>query len=339
MNCSARPKSSPFTREMTDCRSSFFLDETRSSSPCTWARTPFGPSSLMSLEIFLASSAEMPSLRPTPSRYSLPESLGSPGSRALSDTPRLTSLSLNTSSTALARSSLLARMSMASSPDQEMDAPTPRKSKRVPISLAAWLRALSTSCRLMRLTMSNEDSAGIVAPSPVGHSPTVKRLLRSGEGPGQGAALRVDGGRCHRVNRLCRWGVRLKGASPARPTSGAVQPRPCRLRLPGDAGGGDPSARPSAPSRLSSGPRDGAVLSSQPLGARGIGPACGVQLAGPGRVAAVTCTCRNQPGVRYPSLCRPDGAAQGRLPERPKGAVCKTVGYAFPGSNPGPATT
>jgi hypothetical protein len=33
------------------------------------------------------------------------------------------------------------------------------------------------------------------------------------------------------------------------------------------------------------------------------------------------------------------GAAQGRLPERPKGAVCKTVGYAFPGSNPGPATT
>src|SRR6185295_13349313 len=100
-----------------------------------------------------------------------------------------------------------------------------------------------------------------------------------------------------------------------------------------------PSARPSAPSRLSSGPRDGAVLSSQPLGARGIGPACGVQLAGPGRVAAVTCTCRNQPGVRYPSLCRPDGAAQGRLPERPKGAVCKTVGYAFPGSNPGPATS
>src|SRR6266480_539858 len=72
---------------------------------------------------------------PTPSRYSLPESLGSPGSRALSDTPRLTSLSLNTSSTALARSSLLARMSMAWFPDQAMDAPTPRKSNRVPISL------------------------------------------------------------------------------------------------------------------------------------------------------------------------------------------------------------
>jgi len=66
-----------------------------------------------------------------------------------------------------------------------------------------------------------------------------------------------------------------------------------------------PSARPSAPSRLSSGPRDGAVLSSQPLGAGGIGPARGVQLAGPGKVPAVTCTCRKQPGVRYPSLCRP----------------------------------
>src|SRR5699024_2628420 len=28
----------------------------------------------------------------------------------------------------------------------------------------------------------------------------------------------------------------------------------------------------------------------------------------------------------------------GRLPERPKGAVCKTVGIAFVGSNPTPAT-
>jgi hypothetical protein len=31
--------------------------------------------------------------------------------------------------------------------------------------------------------------------------------------------------------------------------------------------------------------------------------------------------------------------ARGRLPEWPKGAVCKTVGSAYPGSNPGPATT
>ncbi|CAO5175809.1 hypothetical protein FAIPA1_30092 [Frankia sp. AiPs1] len=29
----------------------------------------------------------------------------------------------------------------------------------------------------------------------------------------------------------------------------------------------------------------------------------------------------------------------GRLPERPKGAVCKTVGSAYDGSNPSPATT
>jgi hypothetical protein len=29
---------------------------------------------------------------------------------------------------------------------------------------------------------------------------------------------------------------------------------------------------------------------------------------------------------RYPSLCRRDAAASGRLPEWPKGAVCKTVG-------------
>ena len=48
---------------MTACRSSFFLDETRSSSPWTCARTPFGPSSRMILEIFLALSWVMPSLR------------------------------------------------------------------------------------------------------------------------------------------------------------------------------------------------------------------------------------------------------------------------------------
>src|SRR5580692_7607407 len=149
---------------MTTCRSSFFLAETRSSSPWTWARTPFGPSSLMILEIFLALSWVMPSWRATLIRYSLPESLGSPGSRVLSDTPRLTSLSLKTSRTALARSSLLARMSTACSPDQAMDAPTPRKSNRVPISLAAWLSALSTSWRSSLDTMSKEDSWDATAP-------------------------------------------------------------------------------------------------------------------------------------------------------------------------------
>ena len=37
--------------------------------------------------------------------------------------------------------------------------------------------------------------------------------------------------------------------------------------------------------------------------------------------------------------CRPARTAYGRLPEWPKGAVCKTVGTAYVGSNPTPATT
>ena len=67
----------------------------------------------MIFEILRESSWEMPSLRPTARRYSLPEGFGSPGSRTLSETERLTSLSLKTSSTALARSSLLALISTA----------------------------------------------------------------------------------------------------------------------------------------------------------------------------------------------------------------------------------
>src|SRR5215813_11497737 len=118
----------------------------------------------MILEIFLALSWVMPSLRATLIRYSLPDGFGSPASRVLSETPRLTSLSLKTSRTALARSSLLARMSTACSPDHAMDAPTPRKSNRVPISLAAWLTALSTSWRSSLDTMSKEDSCDATAP-------------------------------------------------------------------------------------------------------------------------------------------------------------------------------
>src|SRR5580698_6927729 len=53
-----------------------------------------------------------------------------------------------------------------------MDAPTPRKSKRVPISLAAWFSALSTSWRLILDTMSKEDSDAtgprLNVPCPVG---------------------------------------------------------------------------------------------------------------------------------------------------------------------------
>jgi hypothetical protein len=41
---------------------------------------------------------------------------------------------------------------------------------------------------------------------------------------------------------------------------------------------------------------------------------------------------------RYPSQCPFCGTGYGRLPEWPKGAVCKTVGSAYVGSNPTPAT-
>src|SRR6266567_4699952 len=115
----------------------------------------------MILDTFLALSWEIPSLRAIAIRYSLPDTFGSAASRCLSEIPRLTSFSLNTSSTALARSSLLARISTPSSPDQAMDAPTPRKSNRVLISLPAWLSALSASWRSILETMSKLDSLGM----------------------------------------------------------------------------------------------------------------------------------------------------------------------------------
>ena len=48
---------------MTAWRSSRFLLLTRISSPWIWALTPLGPSSRMSLVIFLAFSLAMPCLR------------------------------------------------------------------------------------------------------------------------------------------------------------------------------------------------------------------------------------------------------------------------------------
>src|ERR1700746_1178697 len=47
-------------------------------------------------------------------------------------------------------------------------------------------------------------------------------------------------------------------------------------------------------------------------------------------------------GRRLTTTLRPRygiGALIDGLVQRPKGAVCKTVGFAYPGSNPGPATT
>src|SRR5271165_7628883 len=120
-----------------------------------------------------------------------------------------------------------------------MDAPTPRKSNRVPISLAAWLSALSTSWRSILDTMSKEDSCDATAP----------RL----DGPAAGRHAERAGSRSNSA---------------------------------------DPKLASGLPSR------------------RLLGYSCGAARHG----------------------------RHGRLPEWPKGAVCKTVGFAYPGSNPGPAT-
>src|SRR5580693_2703917 len=75
----------------------------------------------------------------------------------------------------------------------------------------------------------------------------------------------------------------------------------------------------------------------------------GQAIAGPGLVPVMTaipavttvmaCGAEEWAHFRYPSLCPFCGTAHGRLPEWPKGAVCKTVGSAYVGSNPTPATT
>src|SRR5947209_13525325 len=89
---------------------------------------------------------------------------GSPWSSAFSDTLRLIRRSLNTSSTALARSSLLALISTAFSPLQAIEAPVFLKSNRCPISLPAWFSALSTSWWSTLLTTSNDESATVSPP-------------------------------------------------------------------------------------------------------------------------------------------------------------------------------
>src|SRR4051795_8912803 len=116
----------------------------------------------------------MPSCRLASSTYSLPDALGSPASIALREMPRRISFSWKTSRTALTRSSEFAFIVIAS-PDHAMDAPTFLKSYRWEISLAAWLRALSTSCRSTLLTMSKLLSA-----MPAGSS----RRRRSARGGG-----------------------------------------------------------------------------------------------------------------------------------------------------------
>ena len=62
-----------------------------------------------------------------------------------------------------------------------------------------------------------------------------------------------------------------------------------------------------------------------------------VRFRWPERRSSLTADGARHRDVRYPSLCCPR-TAPGRLPEWPKGAVCKTVGLAYVGSNPTPAT-
>src|SRR6201994_85561 len=88
-----------------------------------------------------------------------PEACGSPASKALRLMSRRISFSLKTSTAALTRSSVELVSSIASSPFHAILVSVPRKSNRVESSLAAWVRALSTSCRSSVLTTSNDESA------------------------------------------------------------------------------------------------------------------------------------------------------------------------------------
>ena len=101
----------------------------------------------------------MPCLRVPLIRYVLPLGCGSPASNAFIEISRRISFSLNTSTAALARSSVEETISMVSSPFHSMVVSVPRKSNRVLSSLAAWFSALSTSWRSTLLTMSNDESA------------------------------------------------------------------------------------------------------------------------------------------------------------------------------------
>jgi hypothetical protein len=132
--------------------------------------------------------------------------------------------------------------------------------------------------------------------------------------------------------------------SPCQPIAPLGRPSEGGLTGSPDAGRCSAGAAPSSPSRR----RRRRVISSARLSApsrpalrRGTGRHCPHvgQRARAGKVLAVTCTFHKQPECPLSFTVPSCGAAQGRLPERPKGAVCKTVGLAYVGSNPTPATT
>src|SRR3954452_8633405 len=135
---------------------------------------------------------------------------------------RLISFSLNTSTAAVARSSVSDSIVNASSPAQAIDVPVPRKSKRWESSLAAWFRALSTSWRSSLLTTSNDGSA-ILASSPVGPC-----------GTRYPAVVSSSGASAH-PGRLPEWpkgadcksvGLAYEGSNPSPATPGTAGPEP-----------------------------------------------------------------------------------------------------------------
>src|SRR6266545_1143218 len=231
------PKSDSLSRAITDCRSSFFLADTRNCSPWICACTPFGASSRIFLAMAFALSLAIPSRIVPASRYVFPDSCGSPASSAFSEMPRLISFSLKTSSAASTRSSVSAWIVTPYSPDQEIDALVPRKSNRCDSSLAAWFSALSTSCRSTLLTTSNDESATasdlrcvrdaargypprrppVEAPTPTGRPPGGVPV---GEGPCQACILpRVPSALRSTTLAGCPSGQRERSVKPsAQPT-------------------------------------------------------------------------------------------------------------------------
>jgi len=109
------------------------------------------------LEIFLASSEEMPSFSAMSILDCWPDWRGSEASRTLSETLRLMSFSLKTSSTALVRSSAEALISMACSPFHSIVAPVPLKSKRVATSRGLAQRVV----HLLAVELADDVEGGV----------------------------------------------------------------------------------------------------------------------------------------------------------------------------------
>src|SRR5215475_9994047 len=197
---------------------------------------------------------------------------------------------------------------------------------------------------------------GVVDFLPVDTADDVERRLGGHRCSFSGRAL-TDGQEVTAVRPRARPGRRAAGSqrpvSPCQPIAPLVRPFEGGLTGSPDAGRCSAKAAPSPPSRRhrprfpapGCPPRPavpwaagrGGIAHPPPQASPGAG--CSrLGLRRPGEVLDMAAV--PQAPVGPLSFTVPSrGAAQGRLPERPKGAVCKTVGYAFPGSNPGPATS